>query len=264
MIEDTKLQSTLLKPQQLRYFLDIAYQGTAYHGWQIQANAHTVQAEIQETLSTALQESIEIMGSGRTDTGVHAEQQIAHFDTQQNLTTYKHLHQFNAMLPPDIAIKHIFKVEAEAHARFDAVSREYIYRIYHLKNPFRQNLAYFTTQNFDLSLMNAAASLLPSYTDFQCFSKVKTDVEHFNCLIYEAYWQEQEYELMFYIRANRFLRGMVRAIVGTLLEIGQGKINLDDFKNVIESKDRRQAGWAVPPQGLFLTKVTYPFKLIEA
>lgn len=248
----------------MRYFLDIAYQGTNYHGWQIQNNAHTLQAEIQKVLSTALQENIEITGSGRTDTGVHAEQQLAHFDTQQTLTTYKHLHKFNAMLPADIALKHIFKVEKDAHARFDAFSRKYIYRIEQFKNPFRQNLSYFTTQNFDVGLMNKAAALLPGYTDFQCFSKVKTEVEHFNCIIYEAYWQENAYELNFHIRANRFLRGMVRAIVGTLLELGLRKLNLDDFKNVIESRDRKLAGWAVPPQGLFLTEVKYPFKLIEA
>jgi tRNA pseudouridine38-40 synthase len=243
----------------LRYFLEIAYQGTRYHGWQIQANAHSIQAEIQTKISLLLSENIEIVGSGRTDTGVHAEQQFAHFDTWQSIDNQVFIYKLNKILPADISIQNIYSVSDTAHARFDAVLRAYEYRLSRRKNPFLLNLAYFDYRNFDIELMNEAANKLLQYTDFQCFSRVKTEVNNFNCQISLAKWNEKSDLWVFKIGANRFLRGMVRAIVGTLLEVGQKKILVADFEAIIQSRDRRQAGRAVPPEGLFLTEVKYPY-----
>ncbi|NJO01257.1 MAG: tRNA pseudouridine(38-40) synthase TruA [Bacteroidia bacterium] len=248
----------------MRYFLDIAYQGARYHGWQIQENAHSIQAEIQHKLSLLLQEDVEITGSGRTDTGVHAEQQIAHLDCHQPLNHTHHRYKLNHMLPPDIAIANIYKVSPEAHARFDALARRYQYRISRRKNPFRAGLSYYDRRPYALERLNEAAAILLTYQDFEAFSKVHTQVNHFRCRIDEAYWTENDDLLCFHIEADRFLRGMVRAIVGTLLDIGQGKLNPNDLKNVIESKDRRQAGRTVPPEGLFLCQVKYPYPLEPA
>jgi tRNA pseudouridine38-40 synthase len=243
----------------LRYFLDIAYQGTRYHGWQIQANAHSIQAEIQTKMSLLLGENIEIVGSGRTDTGVHASQQIAHFDTLQGIDNQVFIYKLNKILPPDISIQNIYEVNDTAHARFDAVLRSYEYRLSQRKNPFLLNLAYFDNRYFDFELMNEAASKLLEYTDFQCFSRVKTEVNNFNCQISSAKWNEKPDLWVFKISANRFLRGMVRAIVGTLLNVGLHKLQVADFEAIIQSKDRRQAGRAVPAEGLFLTEVKYPY-----
>lgn len=244
----------------LRYFLDIAYQGTAYHGWQIQANAHSVQAELNRALSTILRQPIETIGSGRTDTGVHAEQQFVHFDLPSPIEdTSQLVHKLNALLPFDIAVKSLFAVPAETHARFDAVSRRYEYRISQVKNPFLQNLALFYTKPLRLDLMDEASQLLLQYEDFESFSRVKTEVNHFRCQITEAFWENKGNVLIFHIKADRFLRGMVRAIVGTLLQVGRNQLTRTDFESVILSKDRKKAGMAVPPEGLFLTEVAYPF-----
>ena len=247
----------------MRYFLDIAYQGTNYHGWQIQNNAHSIQAEIQGKLSLLLHQPTEIIASGRTDTGVHAEQQIAHFDTSNTLNPKDILYKLNAILPIDIAVKAIYQVSDEAHARFDAHKRTYEYRMSTVKTPFLNNLYFYYKKELDIEKMNEAAKLLFEYTDFQSFSKVKTDVKTFICYISKAEWYYDNNILIFKISANRFLRGMVRAIVGTLLEVGLHKLNLDELRKVIQSRDRRLAGWAVPPQGLFLTKVEYPYDLVE-
>jgi tRNA pseudouridine38-40 synthase len=248
----------------LRYFIEIAYKGTAYHGWQRQENAISIQQTIEEALSKILNQPIEITGSGRTDTGVHALQQFIHFDTEKELEEYAYKHKLNAILPFDISVQSIRKVKPDAHARFDAVSRSYEYRIYYEKNPFLKNLGYFFNQPLDINLMNQAANLLYEYEDFQCFSKVKTEVNNFICHISNAQWQEGTEGVVFHITANRFLRGMVRAITGTLLEIGTGKTTIDDFRKIIASKDRSQAGRSVPADGLFLNHISYPKEIFIA
>lgn len=245
----------------MRYFIEIAYQGTHYHGWQIQPNAHTVQAEIERVLELILGKKIEITASGRTDTGVHAMQQFAHFDCETPLNHYTHLHKVNLLLPRDIVAKAIYQVADEAHARFDATERAYAYYLSSQKKPFQQGLYTYDHRTYNYEAMNQAAAILLQYQDFQAFSKVKTDVKTFDCIISEAKWVQEDDFYVFHITANRFLRGMVRAIVGTLLEVGKGRLNLKDFKMVIEQKDRRKAGHAAPPEGLFLSRVVYPYAL---
>lgn len=241
----------------LRYFIELSYKGTEYHGWQIQPDANSVQEEIQTAISKILQENIEIVGAGRTDAGVHASQMFAHFDSARELNT-DFVYKFNSLLPNDIVIHSISTVADDAHARFDAISRSYEYHIWLGRNPFLLETSWqLYRQELDIERMNLAAKLLLDYTDFECFSKVKTDVKTFNCEVTEAVWKQEDAKLVFHITANRFLRNMVRAIVGTLLEVGQGKKTVDDFKKVIESKKRSEAGLSVPAQGLFLTQVRY-------
>ncbi len=240
----------------MRYFIQISYKGTAYNGWQIQPNGTTVQEKIQKVLSTTLRQEIELVGSGRTDTGVHASLQVAHFDTEKVLTN-QNLRQWNGMLPKDISINNIEEVSPTTHARFDATLRSYEYRICLDKNPFLTDLAYFYLGKTDIALMNLAAKQLLEHKDFECFSKVKTQKDNFLCNITVAEWVEIDNLLIFKISANRFLRGMVRAIVGTLLEIGAGKRNFEDFSEILISKNRQKAGHAAPPEGLFLVDVRY-------
>lgn len=242
----------------LRYFLDIAYNGTAYHGWQIQDNAHTVQAELEKCLTTLLRTKTEIMGSGRTDTGVHARQQVMHLDMAEPADLSKFQQRLNGILPKDISVGGIRKVNTEAHTRFDAQERSYEYHVHQAKSPFLENLSYCFTRPLDVDAMNEAAKNLLGEKDFESFSKVKTEVNTFICTIKEARWEKQNDSLIFHVTANRFLRGMVRALVGTLLDVGLGKLNAQEFVNIIESKDRRKAGRAVPAHGLYLTRVTYP------
>lgn len=249
--------SDLIRKYKLRYFIELAYRGTKYHGWQIQANAISVQETFNKVLGTLLKEEVSTIGSGRTDTGVHAMQQFVHFDTEKVLLPHPHIYQLNALLPPDIVVKQIYQVSAKAHARFDAVARSYEYRISTSKNPFLPDMSYLYTKPLDIATMNEAALILVKYTDFESFSLVKTEVNHFNCQIYKAFWEVSGDLLLFHIQANRFLRGMVRAIVGTLIDVGMGKRSTAEFENIIQSKDRRKAGRAVPPQGLFLTRVQY-------
>lgn len=247
----------------MRYFLDLAYQGTAYNGWQSQLNAPSVQESVEKALSTLLRTPTEIVGSGRTDTGVHAEQQFAHFDMFEkegeniDLPTLKH--RLNGLLPFDIAIKHIQSVHDTAHARFDAVERSYEYRINTQKNPFLRGLAYLYRPALDLTLMNESAGKLLEYTDFQAFSKTGSNNKHFFCTLHRAEWVQTEVGYTFHITANRFLYGMVRALVGTLLEVGAGKLSSMDFEKILQSKNRQNAKRAAPPEGLFLTKVKYPY-----
>ncbi|MBL6446174.1 tRNA pseudouridine(38-40) synthase TruA [Fulvivirga sp. 29W222] len=242
----------------MRYFFEVAYNGTNYHGWQIQQNATTIQQLIEEALSVILRTKIPIMGSGRTDTGVHCSQQYFHADLPENAAISNLRYKLNSFLPPDISINSICKVTDDAHARFTALSRSYEYRITQCKDPFLQNMSYFYPKSLDITTMNEAASLLVGKQDFESFSKVKTDVNNFVCDITEAQWVEKGDLLIFHITANRFLRGMVRAIVGTLLMVGKGKLRKEDFKKIIESKDRKEAGAAAPAAGLFLTAVKYP------
>ncbi|WP_109299450.1 tRNA pseudouridine(38-40) synthase TruA [Aquimarina sp. AU474] len=242
----------------MRYFLELSYNGTPYHGWQRQPNAITVQEVIENSLSTLLRDKIDIMGAGRTDTGVHARQIMAHFDYDSTLELTTLLYKLNSILPPEIAIQNITLVNDQAHARFDANSRSYEYRITLVKDPFVLDKAYYIKKTLDVDLMNEAAKLLLNYTNFKCFSKSKTDVKTYNCTITEAVWEVRNNQLVFKISANRFLRNMVRAIVGTLIEIGEHKLNIKDLIEIVKSEDRSRAGYSVPAHGLYLTKVEYP------
>jgi tRNA pseudouridine38-40 synthase len=241
-----------------RFFLEIAYMGTAYHGWQVQENALTVQAVLNQALETILRHPVETVGCGRTDTGVHASQHFVHFDTELELNE-RHLHSLNAILPDDIALMRFLPVAPEAHARFDATLRAYEYHIHMQKNPFRADFSWLVKESLDIALMNEAATFLLDYTDFSCFSKSNTQTFTNNCKIKSAYWEETEFGLVFCISADRFLRNMVRAIVGTLVDIGQGKIPPSAIRNIIESKNRSNAGVSVPACGLVLTEVHYPY-----
>lgn len=242
-----------------RYFIELAYNGTRFNGWQIQPNAPSVQETLQKALSTICREELKITGAGRTDTGVHASFFVAHFDSEK-----KHLdhpdfaYKLNSFLNQDIAIFRIYKVKPEAHARFDALSRTYHYYITCKKNPFVQETAWYFKYPLDLDAMNEACKMLFDYSDFTSFSKLHTDVKTNNCCIDQAKWIQDGDKLIFEVKADRFLRNMVRAIVGTMLEVGQRKITVDDFRVVIERKNRGAAGVSVPPQGLFLTGIEYP------
>lgn len=241
----------------MRYFIELSFKGTYYHGWQIQPDQNSIQGELTNAISKILQEKIDLIGAGRTDTGVHANQMFAHFDSDKELTN-DWVYKINSVLPNDIVVYDIRVVDENAHARFDAISRSYEYHIWLGRNPFELDTSWqIYKQQFDVKKMNEAAKILLEYTDFECFSKVKTDVYTFDCDITEAIWRIEGKKLIFCISANRFLRNMVRAIVGTLLEVGQGKRSLDDFRKVIESKKRSNAGLSVPAQGLFLTQVKY-------
>jgi len=244
--------------------MELSYHGKMYHGWQIQPNANSVQEELEKALSVLLSEKIAVIGCGRTDAGVHASQFFLHFETDNIFDEEKLRFKLNAFLPQDIAIVKIFKVKDNAHARFDAIYRSYEYRISLGKNPFLTDVALQVNELiFDIDKMNIAANLLYEYENFKCFSRSKTDVKTYNCEITKAFWQKDEHLLIFNITANRFLRNMVRAIVGTLLQIGMGKINLEDFKKIIESQDRTKAGASVKAHGLFLCKVVYPERIMN-
>ena len=241
----------------LRYFIELSYLGKNYHGWQIQPDAISVQEEINNAISVVLQETISVVGAGRTDTGVHATQMFAHFDTEKKLTAQM-VYKFNSVLPEDIVINNLEKVSEDKHARFDAITRSYEYKIWLGRNPFQlENSWQFYYQKLDVKQMNLAASTLLEYENFQAFSKVRTEVKTFNCNVTEAVWKQNGNELVFHITANRFLRNMVRAIVGTLIDVGKHKISVDDFREIILSKDRSKAGLSVPAKGLYLTEITY-------
>lgn len=241
----------------MRYFLELAYFGKAYHGWQRQPNARSVQEVVENAISTLLQEEIEIVGAGRTDAGVHAKQLFAHFDVENELPEDL-VFRLNSFLPKDVAIENLFRVKPETHARFDATSRSYEYHLVQKKDVFSTGTAYWLKKELDVESMNEAAAILLNYNDFECFSRSRTDVRTYNCSITEAYWEKTETGLIFHITADRFLRNMVRAIVGTLLQIGTGKMKVQVMHEVIRSKDRGEAGASVPAQGLFLTKIEYP------
>lgn len=242
----------------MRYFLELSYNGTPYHGWQRQPNAISVQEVLEQALYTLLRIKIVIVGAGRTDTGVHAKQIMAHFD-YENLLEYEELkYKLNSILPEQIAIHKVSRVGDDAHARFDAVSRSYEYYITLTKDPFKINTSYYIKKPLDVVAMNDAAKLLLNYTNFKCFSKSKTNVKTYNCTITNASWEIDNNQMIFKISANRFLRNMVRAIVGTLIAIGEHKLSKEDLIDVIKSEDRSQAGYSVPAHGLYLTAVEYP------
>lgn len=242
----------------MRYFIEFSYNGKAYHGWQNQPNAISVQQVLEEALSKMLRTKIVVMGAGRTDAGVHASQMFAHFVVDEEFDMESIIFRLNCYLPKDIAIQDIFKVGEKAHARFNALSRTYKYRISNRKNPFTSDFAYHVYFNLDIEKMNEACKILLQYKDFQCFSKSNTDVKTYHCDIKEAYWKLENDESIFTITADRFLRNMVRAIVGTMIEIGLGKMEVVQLHQVIQSKDRSEAGFSVPANGLYLTKIVYP------
>ncbi|MCJ8155192.1 tRNA pseudouridine(38-40) synthase TruA [Chryseobacterium sp. SSA4.19] len=243
----------------LRYCIEFSYNGKNYFGYQIQPDAVSVQEELEKALSTILREEIKTTGAGRTDTGVHARKMFAHFDTGKILETDLS-RKLNSFLPPDISVKRIFKVKDDFHARFDATYRTYEYYISLDKNPFTQESAWqHWKRGLDIGKMNEACKILFEYEDFTSFAKLKTDNKTNLCIIYKAEWEQQESELKFTVSANRFLRNMVRAIVGTMVEIGVGKIQPEDLRKVIEDKHRNSAGTSAPAHGLYLVDVGYEF-----
>jgi tRNA pseudouridine38-40 synthase len=248
----------------MRYFLEIAYDGTRFHGWQVQPNALTVQEVLDDCLSKILRQPISSTGSGRTDTGVHASQQFVHFDVEHELATRQVVYRLNRILPADISALNLYMVSEDAHARFDAHARTYHYHITLSKDPFKRYYAYYHSRPLDVAKMNEAAATLLQYEDFTTFSKVKGDTRHYRCSIYEAVWRQKGEELVFTIRANRFLRGMVRLVVGTLVDVGRGKLTVQAFEQIVASQDRSKSSGAAPAEGLFLAKVEYPEGVLTA
>ncbi|NDP22859.1 MAG: tRNA pseudouridine(38-40) synthase TruA [Paludibacter sp.] len=247
-----------------RFFLYFSYKGTAYHGWQYQPNGISVQEVLTNALCTILRTEVEVVGAGRTDTGVHARLMVAHFDLQEGLPTEFDLtSKLNSYLPTDIAVFKIAQVLPDAHARFDAISRRYEYHVVTSKNVFGIEFAARVAENLDFELMNEAAATLINYTDFTSFSKLHTDVKTNNCTITHAKWTQHDNEWIFTIQADRFLRNMVRAIVGTLFEVGRHKMTVEDFKTVIEAKNRCKAGTSVPAKGLYLVDIQYPDRIFQ-
>lgn len=247
----------------MRYFIEISYLGTNYHGWQSQPNAITIQEITENCLSKILNNPVKLVAAGRTDAGVHAKQMYAHFDSDMTINDKKSFeHKVNSFLPEDIVVKNLILVHDNSHARFDALYREYEYHISLIKNPFEIDKAYFLKKSLDIKKMNKCCNKMLQYTNFKSFSKSKTDVKTYDCKIYEAKWMLDENSLIFKIKADRFLRNMVRAIVGTLIEIGLGKITEKEFKLIIEKKDRQLAGFSVPAHALFLKKIDYDWDKI--
>lgn len=248
-----------------RYFIEVAYDGTAYSGFQIQANANTVQAELEKALHVFYRSPIMLTGSSRTDAGVHARQNFFHFDIAEKINDLKNdVYHINSILPDDVVIREIIHVKNEAHCRFDAFGREYRYYIYSKKNPFLNGRAYLYPYPVRLDLMTESADVLKEYTDFTSFSKRNTQVKDFNCDIKRAEWIQQGESIIFTVVANRFLRGMVKALVGTQLRVGRGKMSIHAFKNIIERKNCELADFSAPSKGLFLEKVFYDWENIKA
>jgi tRNA pseudouridine38-40 synthase len=243
-----------------RYFIFISYKGTSYHGWQIQPNSVTIQKILEDALSVVLNEQITTNGAGRTDTGVHATLFCAHFDSlKADLSIEKKLvYKLNSYLPADISVSSIKKVLPDANARYSAISRTYKYYISRIKDPFSDSSSWYLTGKIDTARMNDACRLLFNYSDFTSFSKLHSETKTNICKIYEAAWEEEEKRLIFTIKADRFLRNMVRAIAGTMVDIGFGRIDLEDFIEIILAKDRCKAGKSAPAKGLFLTEIEYP------
>ncbi len=243
----------------MRYFLELRYDGAAYCGWQRQLDAPSVQQTIESTLSKLLRHSVEIVGAGRTDTGVNASYYVAHFDTDAEFDSKQLLYKVNLMLPHDISIESVTPVSSEAHARFDAREREYTYYISTVKNPFRRHSAWINYQQLDIAKMNEAAKLLLEYSDFTSFAKLNSNNKTNICRIMVAEWVREEGGILrFTIRADRFLRNMVRSIVGTLVDVGRGRYSVDEFRSIVESKDLSRSSAGAPAQGLFLSDVVYP------
>lgn len=248
-----------------RYFIQVAYKGTQYAGFQIQLNANSIQAEVEKALKTLFKGDFELTCSSRTDAGVHALSNYFHVDSVL-LPAPEQLHRYvynlNAILPGDIVVKNIYPVDPGAHSRFDAVYRSYEYHIYQRKDPFLMGSAYFYPYKLDVHRLQEAASIIKTYTDFTSFSKRNTQVKSFNCTIINSTWTLTDGLYCYRVQANRFLRGMVKGLVGTMLRVGTGKISLDQFREIIESNNCSRADFSVPPQGLFLVEVKYPDHLL--
>ena len=245
----------------MRYFLEFSYRGTAYHGWQRQPNAVSVQERLEECVSLLLGGTIELVGAGRTDAGVHAKKMVAHFDVEVDLPE-NFVSRLNAFLPRDIAVFKVYLVKPEAHARFDALSRTYKYHVIQYKDPFSNDAAHWVQTRLDFNAMNKAAKYLIGSKDFKCFSRSNTDVKTFTCDVREAIWTFEGEAWVFTITADRFLRNMVRAVVGTLLLVGKERLNPEGVNDIIKSRDRANAGPSVPAKGLYLTEIIYPQSLI--
>ncbi len=247
--------------ERMRYFLKLGYHGKNYFGWQKQPEQISIQEVIERCLSTLLRAEIEVVGAGRTDTGVHAKEYVLHFDSKSLKNTADFLFRLNSFLPKDIAVYELIETIPEAHARFDAVLRTYEYKVIVGKNPFWNDLAYQVFKTPNMEKMNQAASYLIGNQDFQSFSRTGSDVKTYFCEIKEAFWIKEDDILTFRITANRFLRNMVRAITGTLLEVGYDKISVNSMPEIIERKNRAFAGPSVPARGLYLTKIEYPERM---
>lgn len=258
-----KIKFVLLKPNIQRYFIELSYNGTDYHGWQIQPNAMTVQECLDKALSVYFRQPVVTLGCGRTDAGVHATEFFAHFDLQVSeekpVNVERSVTGINSLLPYQIAVKRVFPVDADAHARFDATERAYHYHLHFHKDPFKLERSWLFKAELDVDAMNEGAKIILEYTDFSCFSKSNTQTFTNNCKVTEAYFEQKDDGLQFTIRADRFLRNMVRAIVGTLVRVGKKEINLVQLREIIESKNRSNAGQSVPACGLYLVNVVYPF-----
>lgn len=244
---------------QLRYFIELSYKGTNFHGWQIQPDSVSVQELVNNAFTTIFRTPMAVVGAGRTDTGVHAEQLYAHVDFKNEINIGEVIYKLNSLLPHDIVVENMIRTSENVHARFDATSRSYEYRIFLGRNPFLMDTTWqLNNKKLNIVKMNEAADILLTYTNFKCFSRTNSNVKTYNCDVRKAEWVQTNKLLIFHISADRFLRNMVRAIVGTLIDVGTGKVNLEEFKQIIESKDRCNAGTSAPARGLFLTQVTYP------
>ncbi|MBK5284520.1 MAG: tRNA pseudouridine(38-40) synthase TruA [Bacteroidia bacterium] len=259
----------------MRYFLELSFLGTNYHGWQKQKNAHSVQQELENALKILFRKDVETTGCGRTDTGVHARKFFAHFDAEEllpknsprkiNKSTIREInnssfiYHLNSLFPSDISIINVFPVNDDAHARYDATSRTYEYIITQRKDALLHGLSFHFEYDLDIKEMNHFAKLLLGKHDFGCFSKSRTQVKTNICTVKEAKWKQEEHKFIFQITADRFLRNMVRAIVGTLLDAGEKRISETDFKKILASKNRSNAGVSVPASGLYLCEIKYPF-----
>ncbi|MBS4042916.1 MAG: tRNA pseudouridine(38-40) synthase TruA [Chitinophagaceae bacterium] len=243
-----------------RYFLKLCYKGTLFNGFQIQQNAKTIQSEVEKALQVFYKTEINLTGSSRTDAGVHAIENYFHFDTTLEILQ-KHIYNLNAILPDDIVLLELKEVNNTAHCRFDALYREYKYYIYQEKNPFLKDKAFFYPYALDFVLMQEAANLLMLYQNFTAFSKKHTQVNNFNCAITKSHWIQENDCWVYNVQSNRFLRGMVRALVATMLKVGRGQISIEEFKNLIEQKNSASAFFDAPAHGLFLVKVEYPTTL---
>lgn len=245
-----------------RYFLELAYKGTNYSGFQIQDNAISVQHEVEKALGIFFRARFELTGSSRTDGGVHALQNFFHFDYEEIIDS-RVLYNINAILPPDIVLNNIYPVAADAHCRFDAISREYRYYIYRVKNPFLADRAWFYPYTLDREKLKAAAALIPAHRDFTTFAKRNTQVKTFLCTIFESAWEEDDQCLIYRVKANRFLRGMVRGLVGTMVQVGRGKLSVAEFDEVLEKRDNQLADFSAPGHGLFLHQVSFTVSISE-
>ena len=243
----------------MRYFITFSYDGTQYHGWQIQPNGVSVQERLQQALSTLLRQEVAVTGAGRTDAGVHARMMVAHFDINEKLDCKQLAYKLNRLLPQDIAVSKVEPVSDDLHARFSATSRTYHYYIHTMKDPFQRAYSCEIHYPLDFDLMNEAGRILTTYEDFGAFCKAHADVKTTLCHVTEARWiQTSETTWYFRITANRFLRNMVRAVVGTLIDVGRGKLSMDEFRKVIEGKRRTEAGESMPGNALFLEEIKYP------